>query len=100
MALIINNMANMARLEMTMTILTISEARNSFSAIVADLESGRESEYVIRDRDVPVARIVPYAAPKGVSKRYGLLREKPLVLDDDVFDALDAEVADLFGVGV
>lgn len=78
--------------------LTISEARNSFSAVIADLESGRETEYVIRNRNVPVARIVPYGDKPDTSRRIGVLRDHPLVLDDDAFDAMDDEIADMFGV--
>lgn len=81
-----------------MTSLTISEARNRFSSVISELESGREDEYVIKNRDVPVARIVRYSPERDVSKRFGLFKDKPLVVDDGVFDQLDDEVADLFGV--
>lgn len=78
--------------------LTISEARDHFSSLIADLEAGRETEYVIKNRNVPVARLTPVAGSADVSKRVGLFKDDPLLVDDEWFDEADGEIADLFGV--
>lgn len=81
-----------------MTELTISEARDHFSALIANLESGRESEYVIKNRSIPVARLTPAANTNDVSKRVGLFKDCPLLLDDEWFDETGDDIASLFGV--
>ena len=77
--------------------MTIGQARDSFSALIAQISSGEVGEHVIKNRDVPVARIVPYHAPEDASRRIGISKDRPLVLDDDLFDALDDEIAKEFG---
>ena len=78
--------------------LTIGEARNSFSALVADLLSGKASEHIIKKRDVAVAKIVPVDKKDAGSRQFGMFKDRPLLLDDGLFDALDAEIAEEFGV--
>lgn len=82
----------------TMSEASVYETRNNLSAVIDNLASGKIAEHVIKRRNTPVARIVPIVAESDTSKRIGLTRKNPLLLDDDAFDALDAEVAKLFGV--
>lgn len=84
--------------EAPMPELTISQARDHFSALIADLEAGRASEYIIKNRDMPVAKLVPANGGADTSKRIGIAKDAPLLLDDDWFDETDDEVAALFGV--
>lgn len=78
--------------------LTIGEARNSFSSLIADLVAGRADEHVIRKRDVVVAKIVPAGRREPASRPFGMFSDNPLLVDDELFDALDAEIAEEFGV--
>lgn len=78
--------------------LTISEARDRFSSLIADLDAGRESEYVVKNRNVPVAKITAFHRENDVTKRVGLFKDEPLLADDDWFDEADSEIAELFGV--
>lgn len=45
--------------------------------------------------DCTVSRMVPAITEHDVSKHVGLTSKEPLLLDDDVFDALDSDVAKL-----
>ena len=79
--------------------MTIGQARDSFSSLIANLLSGAVSEYVVKNRDTPVVRIIPYASqPERSARPFGVARNNPLLLDDAAFDALDAEIAEEFGV--
>lgn len=78
--------------------VTISEGRDRFSSIIADIESGKFDSCIIKRRNTPVATITPLPDYKDVSKRFGLLKDEPLLVDDDAFDAMDAEIAEMFGV--
>ena len=79
--------------------MTIGQARDNFSAIVAQLLSGTLSECLIKSRDTPVAKIVPVAQAATLQKRpFGIAADEPFLLDDEQFDALDAEVAEEFGL--
>lgn len=78
--------------------LTIGEARNRFSSLIADIVSGRATEHVIKKRDVVVAKIVPADVAEPATRPFGMFRDDPLLMDDDIFDELDAEIADEFGV--
>ena len=78
--------------------LTIGEARNNFSALIADLMSSKAHEYVIKKRNVPVARIVAIDKKESGSRPFGLFRDDPLLVDDGLFDSLDIEIAEEFGV--
>lgn len=84
--------------EKVMAELTIGEARNQFSALIAELINGEAEEHIIKKRDVPVARIVPYEKPKSKNRVFGLCKDDPIVLDYDVFDALDEEIIEDFGM--
>jgi antitoxin (DNA-binding transcriptional repressor) of toxin-antitoxin stability system len=79
--------------------MTIGQARDGFSALIARLLDGSISECVIKNRSKPVARIVPITAEAEVAKRpFGIASAHPFLADDDVFDELDAEIAEEFGL--
>ena len=77
---------------------TIAKTKNNLSAILASLADGTESEHVIWNRDVPVAIIVPYGtAPRG-PRRFGIAKDDGLDIDWETFDAMDDEIAEMFGL--
>ena len=77
----------------------LRETKNNLSAYVDAVASGREPEHVITKHSRPVAKIVPIRQKGDVSKRIGLCKDDPrFAIDDKVFDAMDADVAELFGV--
>ena len=78
--------------------LTIGEARNNFSSLISDIASGKATEHVIRRRDVVVAKIVPADVKESTVRPFGMFKDEPLLVDDDLFDELDAEIAEEFGV--
>jgi antitoxin (DNA-binding transcriptional repressor) of toxin-antitoxin stability system len=79
--------------------MTIGQARDGFSAHIARLLDGSVSEYVIKNRSTPVARIVPIMPKAEAAKRpFGIASSCPFLADDDGFDALDAEIAEDFGL--
>ena len=78
--------------------ITIGQARNNFSSLIANILSGVASDYVIKNRNTPVARIVPITAGQATRRTFGIAKDDPFVLDDAVFDELDAEIAEDFGM--
>lgn len=79
--------------------MTIGQARDNFSSVISRLRDGSISECVIKDRSTPVARIVPFTPKVEVAKRpFGIAREQPFLIDDELFDALDAEISAEFGL--
>lgn len=81
-----------------MSSCTIAETKNGLSAILADLASGAEREHIIKNRDVPVAVIVPYGKRPGAPRRFGFAKDDGKVVDWEAFDAMNAEIAEDFGV--
>jgi antitoxin (DNA-binding transcriptional repressor) of toxin-antitoxin stability system len=77
--------------------MTIGQARDNFSQLIKHLQEGSVDEYVIKNRERPVARILPVEESKPKIK-LGLYDDDPGVIDYDAFDAMDEEIADLFGV--
>ena len=71
------------------------QAKNNLSALLKLLEEGKEESIVIARNGKPVAKMVAYA-PVDVSKRIGIAKNSPLVVDDWAFDELDDYVAELF----
>lgn len=79
--------------------MTIGQARDGFSALIARLLDGSVSECIIKNRSKPVARIVPITPVVQTAKRpFGIASSYPLLTDDDGFDTLDAEIAGDFGL--
>ena len=81
-----------------MSSCTIAEKKNSLSAILAALASGAEREHIIKNRDVPVAVIIPYGRRPGAARSFGFARDDGKAVDWDAFDAMDADIAEMFGV--
>ena len=81
-----------------MSSCTIAETKNGLSAILAALASGAEREHVIKNRDVPVAVIIPYGRRPATSRRFGFAKDDGKVIDWEAFDAMDAEIAEDFGM--
>ena len=76
----------------------LKETKDNLSAYIDAILTGKEPYHVITKRSRPVARIVPLAQETDVSKRIGLCKDDPrFAIDDEAFDAMDAEVAELFG---
>ena len=80
-----------------MSSCTIAETKNGLSAILAALADGSEREHVIKRRDVPIAVITPYGRSGGKA-RFGFAKGDGMAVDWDAFDAMDAEIAEEFGV--
>ena len=79
--------------------MTIGQARDGFSALIARLLDGSVSEFVIKNRSTPVARIVPIEpSAQAIKRPFGIASARPFLADDDGFDALDAEIAEEFGL--
>lgn len=81
-----------------MSSCTIAETKNSLSAILAALASGAEREHIIKNRNVPVAVILPYGGGIAAGRRFGFAKEDGKDIDWEAFDAMDDDIADMFGV--
>lgn len=81
-----------------MTTVNMLDAKTNLSKLVNDVETGVEKEIIIARNGRPAARLVPIAAPKSGHKRLGLMAGKfpEMTLED--FNALDEDVAELFGL--
>ena len=80
-----------------MSSCSIAETKNNLSAILAALADGREREHIIKNRNTPIAVITPYAAKDAPARHFGFARDKEKAIDWDAFDAMDAEIAEMFG---
>lgn len=81
-----------------MSSCTIAETKNSLSSILAALASGAEREHIIKNRNVPVAVILPYGGGIAAERRFGFAKEDGKDIDWEAFDAMDDDIADMFGV--
>ena len=81
-----------------MTRVNMHEAKTELSKLVRMLET-KEEDYIVLARDgKAVAKIIPFRSG-GERKLRGLLKnDEPIVTSWDDFDAMDSEVAELFGV--
>ena len=81
-----------------MRTVNMLDAKTNLSKLVSDVESGAETEVIIARNGRPAARIVPISEARTTRRRLGLMagRFPPMELED--FNALDAEVAELFGI--
>lgn len=79
-----------------MSSMTIAKTRDNLSSIVSGIETGRIPEHLIRNRNRVVARIVPVEGDVPAVNRIGAAKDNPFLIDDDAFDAMDAEIADMF----
>ncbi|NTX31904.1 type II toxin-antitoxin system Phd/YefM family antitoxin [Burkholderia pyrrocinia] len=74
------------------------DAKSRLSSLVEALELGRESEAVIARNGHPVARIVPYAAPKRIGAARQLLAGLNIPATVEAFNAGDKAIAADFDV--
>ena len=81
-----------------MSSMTIAKTRDSLSSIVAEIEQGSISEHLVKNRNRIVARILPVKPDVDTSKRIGVSKDNPLLTDDDAFNVMDAEIAEMFGI--
>ena len=81
-----------------MSSCTVAETKNTLSAILAALANGTEREHVIKNRDVPVAVIIPYGKRPESARKFGFAQGDGKAVDWDAFDEMDAEIAEMFGV--
>lgn len=84
-------LAKLARVEVPIVQVNVLEAKNNLSALLKLLEEGKEESIVIARNGKPVAKMVTYA-PVDVSKRIGIAVGVLPPIDDDAFDAMDAEI--------
>lgn len=77
---------------------TVAETKNNLSAILAALASGAEREHTIKNRNAPVAVIVPYGRRPDAPRRFGFAAGDGKTVDWEAFDAMDAEIAEEFGL--
>ncbi|KVL30267.1 type II toxin-antitoxin system Phd/YefM family antitoxin [Burkholderia sp. MSMB1835] len=76
-----------------MPTVNMHAAKSRLSSLVEALESGRESEVVIARNGHPVARIVPYAAPKRIGAARQLLAGLNIPTTIETFNAGDESIA-------
>ena len=81
-----------------MTTVNMLEAKTRLSQLVSAVESGAEDEIIIARDGKPAARLVPLSQSPKRGMRLGLLEGEfpPMSVED--FNALDEEVAKLFGL--
>ncbi|WP_321791160.1 type II toxin-antitoxin system Phd/YefM family antitoxin [Burkholderia pyrrocinia] len=76
-----------------MPTVNMHDAKSRLSSLVEALESGRESEVVIARNGHPVARIVPYEAPKRIGAARQLLAGLNIPATVEAFNAGDESIA-------
>lgn len=81
-----------------MRTVNMLDAKTNLSKLVSDVESGAETEVIIARNGRPAARIVAISEPKTTGRRLGLVAGKFPAMELEDFNALDTEVAELFGL--
>ncbi|KVN81314.1 type II toxin-antitoxin system Phd/YefM family antitoxin [Burkholderia ubonensis] len=76
-----------------MSTVNMHDAKSRLSSLVEALELGRESEVVIARNGHPVARIVPYSAPRRIGAARQLLAGLNIPATVEAFNAGDASIA-------
>jgi len=79
-----------------MVTVNMLDAKTNLSKLVETVENGTEHEIVLARNGRPAARIVPLAR-SDTSALIGAAKGK-FSFDKDLFDAMDAEIADMFGI--
>jgi antitoxin (DNA-binding transcriptional repressor) of toxin-antitoxin stability system len=78
-----------------MPTVNMHEAKTSLSRLVADLESGAETEIIIARNGKPAARLVPIDVPDFVqpaTRRLGIAEGMFAPFDYEAFQARDTEI--------
>ena len=81
-----------------MSSASIAETKNNLSAILANLLDGSEQEHLIKNRNKPVAVIVPFGKAHAANRTFGYAKNDGRTIDWEAFDAMDAEIEEMFGV--
>lgn len=81
-----------------MTVVNMLDAKSTLSELVAAVENGTETEIIIARNGKPAARLVPLEDAKHAPIRIGLHDGKFPVMTLEDFNALDAAVAETFGI--
>ncbi|PRD57660.1 type II toxin-antitoxin system Phd/YefM family antitoxin [Phyllobacterium myrsinacearum] len=76
-----------------MVTVNMHDAKTKLSSLVEGLESGRENEIVLARNGKPVARLVPYSAPKRFGAAQHILAGLNLPETVEAFNAGDTEIA-------
>jgi prevent-host-death family protein len=79
-----------------MTTVNMLEAKNSLSRLVEAVESGTEAEIIIARNGKPAARLVAIAPSPKKRRRLGFLEGKYPPMDFGGFQAMDAEIEEMF----
>ncbi|SDO15092.1 antitoxin [Phyllobacterium sp. OV277] len=79
-----------------MVAIDVVEAVAQLSTLVESLELGRESEIILTRNGMPVAKLMPFPAPKRVGAARHILAGLNLPKTVDEFNAGDEDLADLF----
>ena len=76
---------------------TVHDMKTHFSQYASELLDGTYDEIVVKNRTVPTLRVIRYEEPKQEGIKFGVAQELGLPpVDLDVFDALDADIANMF----
>lgn len=76
-----------------MSTVNMHDAKSRLSSLVEALELGRESEVVIARNGHPVARIVPYTAPRRIGAARQLLAGLNIPTTVEAFNAGGESIA-------
>ncbi|MBY4770483.1 type II toxin-antitoxin system Phd/YefM family antitoxin [Burkholderia ambifaria] len=76
-----------------MPTVNMHDAKSRLSSLVEALELGRESEVVIARNGHPVARLVPYTAPRRIGAARQLLVGLNIPTTVEAFNAGDESIA-------
>lgn len=82
-----------------MPTVNMLDAKTQLSRLVQQVESGEEREIVIARNGRPVAKLVAIGRTRPDHRRLGLLEGRFPTCTQEEFDASNAEIARLFGVG-
>ena len=75
--------------------VNMHEAKSKLSALVADVESGREAEIVLTRNGKPAVKLVPIAkVAQGV--RIGIAKGQFTMPSDEAWAAMDEEIERMF----
>lgn len=75
-----------------MHVVNMHDAKSKLSSLVEQLEVGLETEVIIARNGVPVARLVPYAAPQRIGAAKALLAGLELPTSVEAFNEGDAAI--------
>lgn len=81
-----------------MSSASIAETKNNLSAILANLLDGSEQEHLIKNRNRPVAVIVPFGRANSSNRTFGYAENDGKTIDWEAFEAMDDEIEEMFGV--